>query len=646
MSKSELTKLSLEILEKLSQASEVTRITYEGPAIAIYTKSPEVFLTDPTLISELATRFKKRLLLRSEPDVRIEPEIARDMIIGILKETGFKEAEIKIFFDSIRGEVHIYLPRYVKGDIIKQVTIEIAKKTKWIARFKTYHREVPQVFKDIYSALLFGGRDKISQRILSNIGDRIFRQALNPSKDIRITGLGGVEEVGRSAFLVETSESKILLDFGVKVNANKRSDFAPRIDALDLILNDLDAVILSHAHLDHSGLIPLLYKYGYRGPVYMTEPTLPLTVLLQEDFIDIARKSGLSTLYSEHDIKEMIRHVITLKYNQVTDVAPDIKLTFSNAGHILGSAMVHLHIVEGVYNILYTGDFKFGQTRLLDAANANFTRVETLIMESTYGGRNDILRNRKEEEMLFCKEVKKVLERKGKVLIPTPAVGRAQEMLTVLYNYIKKEEREEYKIPEVNVYIDGMIEDANKVHIVYLDYLNIRIKSLFRETDENPFNVDYIVPISKPSDRDEAINDPDPAIILSTSGMLQGGPVIEYLKNLAHDPRNAIIFVSYQAENTLGRRIVEGEKSIDLIDEDGRITTVNINMEVLKFDGFTGHSDRRQLLGFVSRLKHLLKQVYIVHGEVSKIRNLSGTITQFFELPAAPLKMLDTVYLR
>jgi hypothetical protein len=430
----------------------------------------------------------------------------------------------------------------------------------------------------------------------------------------------------------------------VKVNASHRSEFVPRIDAIDLILNDLDAVILSHAHLDHSGLLPLLYKYGYRGPVYMTEPSLPLTVLLLEDFIDIARKAGLTPLYSEHDIREMIRHVITLKYNQVTDVAPDIKLTFSNAGHILGSAMIHLHVIEGVYNILYTGDFKFGQTRLLDAANANFTRVETLVMESTYGGRQDILRNRREEEMLFCKEVKRVLERKGKVLIPTPAVGRAQEMLTVLYNYIKKG-NEECKIPDVNVYIDGMIEDANKVHIVYLDYLNTRIKSMFREDKENPFTADYIVPISKPSEREEAINDPDPAIILSTSGMLQGGPVIEYIKNLSHDPRNAIIFVSYQAENTLGRRISEGEKSIDLLDE-GRIVTININMDVMKFDGFTGHSDRRQLLGFVSRLKHLLKQVYIVHGESSKIRNLSSTITQFFELPANPLRALNTVYLR
>jgi len=644
MSKNSLTRLSLEILERLSQTSEVTRITYEGPAIAIYTKSPEVFLENPTLISELATKFKKRLLLRSEPDVRLDPEEARNQILDSLKEIGLTESEVKIFFDSIRGEVHIYVPRYIKGESIKHSTIDIARRTKWIAIFKTYHKEIPQVFRDIYSALLLGGREKISQRILSNIGDRIFREALNPSKDIRVTGLGGAEEVGRSAILIETSESKLLLDFGVKVNASQRSEFVPRIDALDLILNDLDAVILSHAHLDHSGLLPLLYKYGYRGPVYMTEPSLPLTVLLLEDFIDIARKTGFPPLYSEHDIREMIRHVITLRYNQVTDVAPDIKLTFSNAGHILGSAMIHLHVIEGVYNILYTGDFKFGQTRLLDAANANFTRVETLIMESTYGGRQDILRNRREEEMLFCKEVKKVLERGGKVLIPTPAVGRAQEMLTVLYNYIKKGS-DECKIPDVNVYIDGMIEDANKVHIVYLDYLNTRIKSRFREDDENPFNASYIVPISRPSEREEAINDPDPAIILSTSGMLQGGPVIEYIKNLSHDPRNAIIFVSYQAENTLGRRIIEGEKSIDLLDE-GRIITININMEVMKFDGFTGHSDRRQLLGFVSRLKHLLKQIYVVHGEPSKIKSLSSTITQFFELPADPLKILNTVYLK
>jgi len=645
MVKSDLTELSLEILRKLSQTTEITRITYEGPAIAIYTKSPEIFLENPTLISELATQFKKRLLLRSEPEVRLGGDETIDIIYKVLEAIGIRKDDIRVFIDSIRGEVHIYVPRYIGGEEVRKATLEIVKKTKWIPRFRIYYREVPEVFKKIYSALYIGLKNRVGQKILSSVGDRIFRVPLNPSKDIRVTGLGGVEEVGRSAFVIETTESKILIDLGIKVNASRRVDYAPRIDAIDFLLNELDAVILSHSHLDHSGLIPILYKYGYRGPVYMTEPSLPLTVLLQTDFIDIAKKSGFNPLYNENDIREMIRHTITLKYNQVTDVAPDIKLTFFNAGHILGSAMIHLHIVEGVYNILYTGDFKFGYTRLLDPATTDFTRVETLIIESTYGGRNDILRPRKEEESFFSKEVKSVLDRKGKVLIPTPAVGRAQEMLSVLHYLIRKEVREDYKLPEVPVYIDGMIDDANKIHITYLDYLKHVIRNEFKEAGENPFYADYIVTVDKPSVREEVIRDPGPAIILSTSGMLQGGPVIEYLKHLADDPRNALIFVSYQAENTLGRRIVDGERQIDLIDE-GRVITVNINMDVKKFDGFTGHSDRRQLLGFVSRLKHLLKNVYVVHGEPSKIKSLSSTITSFFEVPAGSLELLESMYLK
>lgn len=644
MIKNNLHKVSIEILHKLSQTTEVTRITYEGPAIAIYTKSPEVFIENPVLISELATKFKKRLLLRSEPDVRLDINNAIDILYEILEAKGFSRSEIHIFFDSIRGEVHIFLPKYLPGDILREVTIDIVKRTKWIPKFRAYYYEIPHVYKMIYSALVMKGGERVSQRILSNIGERIFRSSINPSQDIRIVGLGGVQEVGRSAILVETSESKILLDFGVKVGSQRRSEYMPRIDALDLILNDLDAVILSHAHLDHSGLIPLLYKFGYRGPVYMTEPTLPLTVLLLKDFIDIAEKSGFTPLYNDNDIREMIKHTITLRYNQVTDISPDIKLTFSNAGHILGSALTHLHIVEGIYNILYTGDFKFGRTRLLEPAYHDFSRVESLIIESTYGARNDILPPRREVERFFAVEVKKVLDRKGKILIPTPAVGRAQEMLAVIHSLINSKD-EEYKIPVVPVYIDGMIDDANKIHIMYLEYLSNAIRGLFRESGENPFKTDYIVSVDRPSRRDEVINEKGPAIILSTSGMLQGGPVIEYLKHLAGDPNNSLMFVSYQAEGTLGRRIVDGERSIDIIDN-GRIVTIHIDMDIKKFDGFTGHSDRRQLLGFVSRLKHLLKNVYIVHGEPTKMKNLSTTIASFFKLPAEPLNLLETIYLK
>lgn len=633
--------LSSELIKLLPKNAEITRIEYEGPTLAIYTRNPLLFYEQPSLISLLASRFKRRLLIRSEPTERKDPSEAIQKIEFLLSNNGVPADQCKIFFDEIRGEVIIFIPEYLSNEKRNTLFLSIIKETKWIPIIKRYLLEVPKVFSKIY----YKPRTKKEpMKFLSSVGNRVFRQPMNPSKNIRITALGGAEEVGRSALLVSTTESKILIDFGIKVNVGKREHAYPRLDLLDILINEIDAIIVTHAHLDHSGLVPFLYKHGYRGPVYMTEPTLPLSVLLQEDLVNILTKSGFSPPYNERDINTMIRHTIPLRYNQVTDVAPDIKLTFFNAGHILGSALVHLHITEGYYNLLITGDFKFGRTRLLNPAKYNFTRVETLIMESTYGGRHDILPNRKEVETLFSILIKKALDRGGKVLIPVPGVGRAQEILTVLHS-IFKSKTNNINIPGVPVYIDGMIDEANKIHAVYLDYLKSDLREVFKETGDNPFNTDYLVPVDTLDKRDEVIRDPSPSIIVSTSGMMQGGPVIEYFKNLASDERNLLLFVTYQSPESLGRRLVEGVKSIDLM-ENGRMVTININMEVQKVDGFTGHSDRRQLIGYVSRLQNLLKNIYLVHGEVDKIHNLAATLQRFFNLPSSKLPLYSTIYIK
>jgi hypothetical protein len=266
-------------------------------------------------------------------------------------------------------------------------------------------------------------------------------------------------------------------------------------------------------------------------------------------------------------------------------------------------------------------------------------------MESTYGGRYDILPPRRDVEALFSLIVRKTLERGGKALIPVPGVGRAQEILSVIYYLTRKDTPDELKLPIVPVYIDGMIDEANKIHGVYLEYLKSGIRNEFRESGENPFNIDYLVPVETPSTRSEVIQDPSPSIIVSTSGMMQGGPVLEYFKTLASDPKNSLIFVTYQVPDTLGRKIVDGKKQVDMM-ENGRLRTIDISMEVHKIDGFTGHSDRKQLLGYVSKLKKLLKNVYIVHGEPEKIANLSDTIEKFFKLPAKSLSLYNTVLLK
>lgn len=634
--------LSSELIKLLPKNAEITRIEYEGPTLAIYTRNPIVFYEQPSLISVLASKFKRRLLIRSEPTERMDPNEAIQRIEILLSENAVSIDRSKIFFDETRGEVMVFVSEYLSNEIRNKLFFSIIQETKWIPVIKRYLLEVPKVFSKIY----YKPRTKKEPlKFLSSVGNRVFRQAINPSKNIRITALGGAEEVGRSALLISTTESKILIDFGIKVNANNREQAYPRLDLFDTLINEIDAIIVTHAHLDHSGLVPFLYKHGYRGPVYMTEPTLPLSILLQEDLVNILTKNGLNAPYNERDINTMIRHTFPLRYNQVTDVAPDIKLTFFNAGHILGSALVHLHITEGYYNILVTGDFKFGRTRLLNPAKYNFTRVETLIMESTYGGRHDILPSRKEVETLFSILIKKAIDRGGKVLIPVPGVGRAQEILTVLYSLFKSKISSGINIPDVPIYIDGMIDEANKIHAIYLDYLKSDLREIFKETNDNPLNTEYLVPVDTSDKRDEIIRDPSPSIIVSTSGMMQGGPVIEYFKNLAQDERNLLLFVTYQSPESLGRKLVEGVRSIDIM-ENGRMVTTYINMEIQKVDGFTGHSDRRQLIGYVSRLQNLLKNIYLVHGEIDKIQNLAATLQRFFNLPSSKLPLYSTVYLK
>ncbi len=227
-------------------------------------------------------------------------------------------------------------------------------------------------------------------------------------------------EVGRSAILVRTKESSILLDCGVKPSSS--GDEAPLLDEINL--DTLDAVVITHAHMDHIGYVPYLFKYGYKGPVYMTEPTKYLMEVLLTDYIEQAESEGRVPPYSRQDLAQALYHTITLNYaDHPTDISPDTKLMLFDAGHEVGSAVVHLHIGNGLYNIIYTGDMKYGPTRLLNPAHNKFKRAELLIMESTYGGKEDVQPPRQESEQRLIDLVKHTVEHEGKVLIP-PCLAR------------------------------------------------------------------------------------------------------------------------------------------------------------------------------------------------------------------------------
>jgi len=396
-------------------------------------------------------------------------------------------------------------------------------------------------------------------------------------------------------------------------------------------------VVLTHAHLDHAGLLPLLYKYGYDGPLYLTPPTRDLALLLQLDYIEVAVREGKKAPYDSAMIREALKHTIMLNYGEVTDIAPDIRLTFYNAGHILGSSIAHFHIGEGLYNIAFTGDFKYEPTRLFDPAVNDFPRLEALVMESTYGGARDYQPSRREAEHKLHTVVKQTIDRGGKVLIPAFAVGRSQEVMIVLEEAIRTG-----VLGDVSVYLDGMIWEATAIHTTHPEYLNSELRAQIFHKGLNPFLSDNFIRVKSAKRRD--IINGGPCVILATSGMLNGGPVMEYLKAFAPDERNTLVFVGYQAEGTLGRRIQKGWKELPFSIE-GKTETVKVNMGVETVDGFSGHSDRRQLMNFVRRMNPCPERIFLSHGEESKCLDLASSLYKKYKIETRVPMNLETIRL-
>jgi hypothetical protein len=603
------------IIQKIPQEIGITRIEFEGPRLAIYTQNPESLMEQSHIVGDIASTIKKRIVIRSDPSIRSKEETAEHIIKEILEESGL----VQTYFDPSLGEVTLEVekPGIAIGKNGSNL-LEIVKKTHWAPKV-VRSPPIPSITIKQIRGFLYS-KSKERERILREIGEAIFRPMYQIAGDVRLTFLGSGRQVGRSAILVRTRESTVLLDCGINPGTNNPIDAYPRFDVTEFNLDLLDAVVITHAHLDHCGFLPYLHKYGYDGPIYCSEPTSSLMILLQSDYLDVVSKEGRVPPYTPEDIRDVILHTIPLDYGEVTDISPDIRLTLHNSGHILGSSLTHLHIGKGLHNIVYTGDFKYGPTQLLQPASSQFPRVETLIMESTYGYRDDITPRREETELEFVKVCNKILNRGGKVLIPVPAVGRAQEILMVINKYM-----EEGPLIEAPVYIEGMISEATGIHTAYPSYLSHEIRDQILDEGRNPFESDYFTVIKQSGDRDE-IAEGSPCIIIATAGMMEGGPVLEYFKLLATNEKNGLIFVSYQVNGTMGQRIQSGMGSAQLYNRQGKMEVVNIGMENYTIEGFSGHSDRRQLVNYVKRLRPRPKRVYVVHGEESKCENLVRTL--------------------
>ncbi|MFH1915691.1 MAG: beta-CASP ribonuclease aCPSF1 [Nanoarchaeota archaeon] len=614
---------------------KVDDISFEGANIVLYTKNKAFFANDNGIIRETVNKIKKRIELRPDPSICMEQEKAEKLI----RKTIGEEAGIsQIIFDPERSLVNIEAEKPglaigKQGELLNT----IKQKTHWVPLIKRTPAIRSQLIENIRSVLY--QNSEYRRKFLHKTGERIYNGWLRQKKEewIRISYLGSGRQVGRSCLFLQTPESRILLDCGIDVTSDDEP--YPYLEAPEFNIKELDAVIVGHSHIDHSGFVPYLYKFGYRGPVYCTLPTRDVMSLLALDFVKIQRAEGKEPIYTSEEIKEMVKHTICLEYEEVTDITPDIRITFYNAGHILGSAMVHIHVGNGLHNILYTGDMKYGKTHLLSPAHTIFPRLETLLIESTYGGKDNSLPVLKESDEILYGIIKETIARNGKVLMPVLGSGRAQEILIMLEKLMREKE-----MPDIPIFIDGLVWDITAIHTAYPEYLNSNVRQQIFHKDNNPFLMPNIKRVGSAKERKEVIEDSGPCIIMATSGMLVGGPSIEYLKQLAENSRNSLVFTCYQGEQSLGRRIQRGVRELNFKNGQ-KVETIMLNMEVSRIE-VSAHSDRTELMNFIQRCTPRPKKVIINHGESARCLDFASSIHKTFRIETVAPRNLDVIRIK
>ncbi len=392
----------------------------------------------------------------------------------------------------------------------------------------------------------------------------------------RLTFLGGIAEVGKSAALVDTGEEKILLDYGTKIQ-----EIPPKFPLP--FEGKLNATLLSHSHLDHSGALALLHAKGNHSPVFAVDVVKPLTELLLLDSIKVSREEGIELPFTKHDVERTIESFVPVKFRQPFHLKKT-EVTFFDAGHIPGSSMPFLEF-DGK-TLLYTGDFNTNDTRLLKRADTNLPQVNTLITETTYADRDHPDRKLQEKELVGI--INDTLAVDGICLIAGFAVGRLDELLLILHSYGI----------DYPVYIDGMAKKA-------ITIIN-QHKNLLREPRSLDKALEKAEYVSKEKMRKKIIR--QPCVILTTSGMLSGGPIVWYLKQLHDKIDCSLVLSGYQVTGSPGKTLLETGKYIN--EKEG--LNLDMRMLVRRLD-FSSHLGRTELFKFIEKLNP--EKVFCVHGD-------------------------------
>lgn len=451
---------------------------------------------------------------------------------------------------------------------------------------------------------------------------------------MKIKFCGAATGVTGSCHLLSTENHKILLDCG-QFQGGKAQD-ALNEEPFPFDPAEIECVVLSHAHIDHCGRLPLLVKRGFKGAIYCTDATADLLEVMLKDsgFIhekeaewqsrknERAGRKPVEPLYTVKDSEETLKYVRPVMYDQLFEINDEMKVVFNDAGHILGSAIIELWTAEddNVYKTVFSGDLGVLDRPILRDPTI-IKKADYVIMESTYGNRLHPENATSIEQLLDI--VIKTTGRGGTVVIPSFAVGRTQELIYEFNRFYL--ERPEYKdeLEKLTVYIDSpMATSATEVFRRNAQVFDEETKAYILKGD-NPLDFPNLR-FTRSTAESQALNmDRKPKIIISASGMCEAGRIRHHLKHNLWDPKSSVIFVGYQAEGTLGRMLTEGQKDVVLFGE-----AVHVNAEIYNLEGFSGHADKEGLLGWLSGFKVKPKQLFLVHGELESKEALAASIRE------------------
>jgi metallo-beta-lactamase family protein len=436
---------------------------------------------------------------------------------------------------------------------------------------------------------------------------------------MKIKFLGAAREVTGSKHLITTDSGKnILLDCGMFQGKGLETDSMNR--ELGFEPETIDHLILTHAHIDHAGLIPYMYKLGFRGSVVCTNATRDLCAIMLADsgfiqehdtytFNKRRAKKGLplvTPIYTQQDAAACMSLFIGVPYDMNFRIHDNIKVRFTSTGHMLGSGVANIQIIEAgqIKRIAYTGDIGRPVDRIL-APPVPFPQSDILITESTYGDRLHNNNEETEEELLRVL-VETCVHKKGKLIIPAFSVGRTQEIVYVLNNFFNQG-----KLPRVDIFVDSPLAvNATSVFRVHNECFNEEFQKLL-DNDVDPFGFKNLYYITKVEDSKRLNDHKEPCVIISASGMMEAGRVKHHLANNISDPKNTVLAVGYCSPSTLGARILSGVHEVSI-----HGTIYPVRADIRKIESFSGHADYREMIRFLScQEKSAVDKTFIVHGE-------------------------------